>query len=94
MADNLTSVPCYTCKQPIYGSPDTFTVLRQTRATFHCLYGHPNAYTEGKSGEDMLREQLEAERRQRQRAEQRIADGFRARGRRSGAGEVRLRGLS
>lgn len=41
---------------------------------FYCPNGHPQHYVTGKSKEQQLAEQLEAERLARQRAEQRIAE--------------------
>lgn len=48
------------------------TYLRNHQ-TFYCVHGHKQHFTEGKSDLDKLRDQLEAERRARQRAEQNVA---------------------
>lgn len=47
--------------------------LRQSSAAFYCVHGHRRHYPQGKSAEQKLQEQLDAERLQRQRAEQRVA---------------------
>lgn len=49
------------------------TYLRNHQA-FYCTHGHAQHFTEGKSEVQKLQEQLDAERRQRQRAEQRVAE--------------------
>ena len=52
---------------------ETYSVLKSSAATFYCVHGHTRWFPPGKSEEDKLREELEAERRQRQRAEQSVA---------------------
>ena len=49
-------------------------VYRQSHATFYCVHGHQCHYPAGKTAEEELREQLNAERLARQRAEQKIAE--------------------
>lgn len=48
-------------------------VLRQSSASFHCLYGHPQHYPQGKSREEQLEASLRKEVQARQRADQRVA---------------------
>jgi DNA repair exonuclease SbcCD ATPase subunit len=52
---------------------ETQRVFIQSSATFYCVHGHPRHWPQGKSEEQKLREQLEAERRERARAQQNIA---------------------
>ena len=47
--------------------------MRQSSHEWQCIYGHKQHFAAGKSEAEKLREQLEAERRNRQRAEQNIA---------------------
>jgi hypothetical protein len=47
-------------------------LYRQNSQTFYCVHGHARHYPQGPTEEDKLREQLDDERRERQRAEQQI----------------------
>lgn len=73
MSDELIKWTCGQCGVVQAMPKQADIVLRQSSATFYCLYGHVWHYPQGKSEEDKLRAQLEAERRSRQRAEQNIA---------------------
>lgn len=73
MAEEIISVACYKCKQPIYMADSLNTYLRTSQSSFFCLNGHIQAYTGKPSEADKLRKQLDAERQARQRAEQRVA---------------------
>lgn len=48
-------------------------LYRQNNSTFYCVHGHQRHYPAGPTAEDKLREQLDSERRARQRADQQIA---------------------
>jgi hypothetical protein len=73
MSTRFTAVECYRCKV-IFGMDEaTYATLRKSSASFHCPFGHSQYFALGKSDADKLREQLDEERRQRQRAEQRSA---------------------
>jgi hypothetical protein len=72
----MSELYVWTCGQ--CGSEQAMTkeanvVLRQSSATFYCVHGHARHYPQGKTMEERLRDQLEAERRERQRAEQNVA---------------------
>lgn len=53
---------------------ETNRVLRQSSQTFYCVHGHQRHYPQGPTQEQKLRDQLDAERRRAERAEQRIAE--------------------
>ena len=73
MASDLVVWTCGQCNARQAMTAETDRVLRASSATFYCVHGHPAHWPQGKSSEDKLREQLDAERIARQRAEQRIA---------------------
>jgi len=72
MGDVITE-ECAKCKFPIHMLRSTQEFLRSSCQTFYCLSGHAQSYRPGKSDAEKLQEQLDAERRARQRAEQKIA---------------------
>lgn len=65
---------CIRCGAVGWMSNEAERVLRQSSATFYCLFGHAQHFPLGKSRADLLEEQIAAERRARQRAEQKIAE--------------------
>ena len=65
---------CYTCKEPMSLCAETYGALERSGNRFMCPWGHPNMFGRGKTGEQKLQEQWDAERRSRQRAEQRVAE--------------------
>ena len=52
---------------------ETNRVLQASGTTFYCVHGHARHYPKGKSVEETLRQQIDHERRLRQRAEQNTA---------------------
>lgn len=74
MADVLFTWTCGQCGALQAMTREANIVLRQSSATFYCVHGHQRHYPQGKTVEEKLRDQLEAERRERRRAEQRIAE--------------------
>ena len=52
----------------------TYQTYQRSGQTFYCTHGHQQHFTPGKSDLQMAREELDRERRARQRAEQRIAE--------------------
>jgi hypothetical protein len=71
MAKQIT---CCQCNEVFWIQDETWAVLKRSSQTFHCPFGHDLHYPQGKTEAEKLREQLEAERRSRQRAEQRVAE--------------------
>lgn len=70
----LTKIECCQCGVAFGLSAQTEDELRRSSHNFYCPYGHQMHFPQGKSKEQKLRDELETERRQRQRAEQRIAE--------------------
>lgn len=69
----MITVSCCRCNE-VFGLDDaTYSTLKKSAQSFHCPWGHSQHFPLGKSEAEKLREQLDAERRSRQRAEQRIA---------------------
>lgn len=64
---------CCQCGSSQAMTKEALSIYRQSSKQFFCVHGHLNYYPQGKSTEQKLREQLEAERRSRARAEQNIA---------------------
>ena len=64
---------CYRCKVAMAMDQATYTAMKQSGKTWCCPYGHEQHFAAGKTEAEKLREQLEAERRARQLAEQRNA---------------------
>lgn len=73
MANDLYVWTC-SCGAKQAMTHETNRVLRQSAATFYCVHGHTRWFPPGKSEEEKLRDQLNAERIARQRAEQRVAE--------------------
>lgn len=61
---------CLTCKTGIWMDQAVYETYLQTCADFCCVHGHRQHFTRGKSDAQKLQEQLDQERRARQRAEQ------------------------
>ncbi len=77
MPNNMAPVDCgtcYRCGEPMWMSRATYETYYRNHQTFYCTHGHPQCYAEGKSQQQKLQEQLDAERLRRQRAEQRVAE--------------------
>lgn len=72
MCDDLYVWTC-SCGAKQAMTKEANAIYRQTHATFYCVHGHLRHYPAGPTEEDKLREQLDAERRKRQSAEQNIA---------------------
>lgn len=66
--------PCCECKEPMWMTREAHQTYLRNHQTFYCIHGHPQHFTEDKSEAQKLREQLDAERQARQRAEQRVAE--------------------
>jgi hypothetical protein len=64
---------CWKCKERFGLADETEALLRRSGRSFCCPWGHSAVFKEGKTDAELLQEQLDAERRQRQSAEQRIA---------------------
>lgn len=71
---NLYRWTCKQCGVEQAMDEETQRVLRRSSATFFCVHGHQWHYPQGKGEADKLRDQIAEERRQRQRAEQRLAE--------------------
>lgn len=69
----FVSTRCSRCKELFGLHPDTYEVLKRSSATFVCPHGHQQHFPLGKSETERLRDDLEAERRRRQSAEQSVA---------------------
>jgi hypothetical protein len=65
---------CWKCKERFGLDDATEATLRRSGANFCCPWGHQAHFPAGKTEAEKLQEQLDAERRQRQRAEQKIAE--------------------
>jgi hypothetical protein len=65
---------CYHCGEPMWLERATYDTLKRSGRTFYCPHGHEQCYPLGKTAEQKLKEQLDEERRARQRAEQRVAE--------------------
>lgn len=74
MANPVDVGACAKCKEPMWMTAEAEKIYRRNHGTFYCTHGHPNYWPEGKTEADKLRDQLEAERRLRQRAEQKVAE--------------------
>lgn len=46
---------CYRCQEPIWLEKAHEAVLRRSRATFHCLWGHGQVFAESETEADKLR---------------------------------------
>ena len=68
------SLKCCQCREVFWIGDETYQVLRRSGQDFHCPFGHQQHFSPGKTDIEILREQLDEERRQRQRAEQRVAE--------------------
>lgn len=64
---------CWKCKEPSAAQSGRIEHARRSNTPLHCPFGHANYWTLGKSELEKLREELDQERRNRQRAEQRCA---------------------
>ncbi len=73
MADDIINVPCYQCKVAIHMPQSVNSYLRASRADFWCINGHRQCYSQQPSEADLVRKQLDEERRKRERAEQNVA---------------------
>jgi hypothetical protein len=65
-------IKCCRCGEQFCLHPETEATLRRSASTFHCPWGHPQHFPLGKSAEQKLRDELDAERRRRQSAEQNV----------------------
>jgi len=68
------SSTCWKCKEPMRFVEGRIEHARKSGTALHCPFGNANYWNIGKSDSEKLKEQLEAERRERQRAEQRVAE--------------------
>lgn len=73
MAEPVSVGTCYRCGEPMWMTAATRQTYLRNHAVFYCTHGHQQHFAEGKTREQKLQEQLDDERRQRQRAEQRVA---------------------
>ena len=48
---------CYKCKEPFGITPETRAVFLRTHQTFYCPHGHSQAYIEGPTEADKLRQE-------------------------------------
>lgn len=71
MADQYYYWTC-SCGAKQAMSTEANNLYRQSSQTFYCVHGHQRHYPQGPTEEAKLREQLDKERRARQRAEQQI----------------------
>lgn len=69
MAD-FVRVICCRCSVPFGLDASSHTHLRRSSQTFYCPYGHQQHFAQGKSEAEKLQDQLDRERRARQRIEQ------------------------
>lgn len=65
--------PCYLCKEPMWMTRESWVTYKRSGQTFHCIHGHKQCFVAGKTDAQKLREELDAERQKRQRAEQNTA---------------------
>jgi hypothetical protein len=63
---------CIFCGEPMWMTEASYQTYKRNGGTFYCLHGHGQVFAKGKSEAEKLREQLDEERRRRQRAEQQI----------------------
>lgn len=73
MANPVSIGACCQCKEPMWMTQSSYDTYRRSHQIFYCTHGHQQVFSKGKSEADKLREQLDAERLARQRAEQRVA---------------------
>ncbi|WP_341896421.1 hypothetical protein [Sphingobium sp. YR657] len=66
----LVHITCYRCSVPFGLERTSYEHLKRSSQEFHCPYGHKQHFVAGKSEAEKLREQLDEERRRRQRVEQ------------------------
>lgn len=71
MADFIT-ITCHVCSERFGLSQDTYGVLKRSGRVFCCPFGHEAVFAAGKTEAQKLREELERERRDRQRAAQQV----------------------
>lgn len=64
---------CCRCKEPMWMTRESYETYRRNNQTFYCVHGHQQHFTKGKSDAEKLQDQLDAERRERQRQKQRVA---------------------
>jgi hypothetical protein len=72
MANPWTEITCFRCKEPFWVSNETYQVLKRSSVNFWCPFGHQQHFVPGKTEAQKLQEELDAERRRRQSAEQNV----------------------
>lgn len=72
MTDWVT-ILCGQCDEQFQVDRALYNIWKRSSQTWYCPHGHKRHYPQGKSEAEKLREQLEEERRQRQRVEQSVA---------------------
>lgn len=65
---------CWKCEEPMAFRSGRIEHARKSHTPLHCPFGHANYWNLGKSEKEKLQEQLDDERRRRQRLEQRVAE--------------------
>lgn len=73
MTNVVSMGPCCRCGEAIYAPAAVKDVYLRNHQNFYCIHGHGQHYSEGKSREQKLQEQLDDMQRRAQRAEQRVA---------------------
>jgi hypothetical protein len=73
MGGPISAGHCLTCKTPIWMDQTDYDSFKRSCANFACVYGHVQHFVREKSEAQKLRDQLDEERRLRQRAEQNVA---------------------
>jgi hypothetical protein len=69
----LVHVRCCRCDVSFGLEQTSYDHLKRSSQEFHCPYGHKQHFPQGKSEVEKMRDQLDAERRRRERAEQESA---------------------
>lgn len=73
MSKPYTWCACYRCKEPVWFTLESYQTYKRNGKEWFCLHGHGQVFVAGKTDAEKLQEQLDAERRRRQSAEQNIA---------------------
>lgn len=73
MAIPVSMGECCHCGEPMWATRTTVDTYLRNSQGFYCIHGHKQHYPQGKSEAEKLREQLDAQRRRAERAEQNVA---------------------
>jgi hypothetical protein len=72
MSDEFTYTTCWKCRERWALRKELIEISKRSGLSLYCPFGHPGVWKAGKTDQELLQEELEAERQRRQSAEQNV----------------------